>query len=125
MVFIVAWALWETYPPTNRDLLEEFKSRMDENLRLLRNSARMEGCERIYTAGEREWECEQDRRANGVPIHPNTIAALQKLASETDVATHAPSPQAPPAAPRPADNPPARPTASASPTTATTPSSNW
>ena len=27
MVFIVAWALWETYPPTNRDLLEEFKSR--------------------------------------------------------------------------------------------------
>ena len=27
VVFIVAWALWETYPPTNRDLLEEFKSR--------------------------------------------------------------------------------------------------
>ena len=27
VVFIVAWALWEIYPPTNRDLLEEFKSR--------------------------------------------------------------------------------------------------
>ena len=27
VVFIVAWALWETYPPTNRDLLEEFKGR--------------------------------------------------------------------------------------------------
>ena len=27
VVFIVAWAIWEIYPPTNRDLLEEFKSR--------------------------------------------------------------------------------------------------
>jgi SecD/SecF fusion protein len=27
VVFIVAWALWEINPPTNRDLVEEFKSR--------------------------------------------------------------------------------------------------
>ncbi len=27
VVFIVAWSLWEIYPPTNRDLVEEFKSR--------------------------------------------------------------------------------------------------
>ena len=27
VVFIVAWSLWELYPPTNRDLVEEFKSR--------------------------------------------------------------------------------------------------
>src|SRR6266496_3176438 len=27
VVFVVAWSLWEVYPPTNRDLVEEFKSR--------------------------------------------------------------------------------------------------
>ena len=27
VIFIVAWSLWEIYPPTNRDLVEEFKSR--------------------------------------------------------------------------------------------------
>src|ERR1041385_8196462 len=27
LVFIVAWSLWEIYPPTNRDLIEEFKNR--------------------------------------------------------------------------------------------------
>ena len=27
VVFIVAWSLWEIYPPTNRDLIEEFKGR--------------------------------------------------------------------------------------------------
>src|SRR5947207_2961121 len=27
VVFIVAWSLWEIYPPTNRDLVEEFKGR--------------------------------------------------------------------------------------------------
>jgi SecD/SecF fusion protein len=27
VVFVVAWSLWEVYPPANRDLVEEFKSR--------------------------------------------------------------------------------------------------
>jgi len=62
--------------------LNEFKRRMDENLRLLRSSARMEGCERIYTPGEREWLCEQERRAGGIPVHETTRAALAALAGE-------------------------------------------
>src|SRR5206468_10208923 len=27
VAFIVVWSLWEIYPPTNRDLVEEFKNR--------------------------------------------------------------------------------------------------
>ena len=27
VIFVVAWSLWEIYPPTNRDLLAEFKAR--------------------------------------------------------------------------------------------------
>src|SRR6266536_1776929 len=27
VVFVVAWSLWETYPPSNRDLVAEFKAR--------------------------------------------------------------------------------------------------
>src|SRR6266480_837320 len=42
VIFIVAWALWETYPPTNRDLLEEFKGRAvnpDTNFTAILNRA--------------------------------------------------------------------------------------
>src|SRR5439155_3322831 len=64
--------------------LDEFRRRMDENLRLLRASARMEGCERIYTPGEREAECEQDRQANGIPVHRRTLIALNELAADVE-----------------------------------------
>jgi L-2-hydroxycarboxylate dehydrogenase (NAD+) len=66
--------------------LDDFRDRMDANLRLLRESAPMEGVERLYTPGEIEWRKERDREANGVPLRPATVEALEALASELEVA---------------------------------------
>jgi LDH2 family malate/lactate/ureidoglycolate dehydrogenase len=54
--------------------LDEFKKNVGDLLRELRSSKKAPGCERIYTAGEKEylfWQAEKDL---GVPINP----ALQK-----------------------------------------------
>jgi L-2-hydroxycarboxylate dehydrogenase (NAD+) len=64
----------------------EFKRRLDENLCLLRASARAEGCDRIYTPGEIEWEREQDRLAHGIPVYHKTYDELFALATELEVA---------------------------------------
>ncbi len=60
---------------------EDFRHTTGEILRELRNSRKAPGCERIYTAGEKEYETYQRRRQTGVPINAalqNTLSALQK-----------------------------------------------
>ncbi len=47
---------------------EEFKKITGDILRELRASAKMPGQERIYTAGEKEYDVWQERRDKGVPI---------------------------------------------------------
>ncbi len=32
-----------------------------------------------------EFAAEEDRRANGIPLHPQVVAELEKIADETDV----------------------------------------
>ena len=54
--------------------LENFKHTAGEILRALRNSKKAPGKERIYTAGEKEYEIMLKREKTGVPIN----AALQK-----------------------------------------------
>ena len=53
---------------------EDFKHTAGEILRALRNSKKAPGCERIYTAGEKEYENYIRRTTEGVPINE----ALQK-----------------------------------------------
>lgn len=65
--------------------LAEFRERLDENLRILRRSAPAEGCDRIYTPGEKEWECEQDRLANGIPLAERDWEGLRGLAEELGI----------------------------------------
>ncbi|HWO93603.1 MAG TPA: Ldh family oxidoreductase [Dehalococcoidia bacterium] len=60
----------------------EFKSTMDEAIRALRNSAKAEGAERIYVAGEKEFETERERRTNGIPLHPEVVETLRRLSDE-------------------------------------------
>jgi LDH2 family malate/lactate/ureidoglycolate dehydrogenase len=64
---------------------QDFFDRLGSELTAIRNSPRASGVERIYIPGEIEWECERDRRQNGIPIGSATLKALQELAEELDV----------------------------------------
>jgi LDH2 family malate/lactate/ureidoglycolate dehydrogenase len=48
--------------------LEAFKATAGEIMRELRASKKAPGCERIYTAGEPEWEAWQYRKLHGCPV---------------------------------------------------------
>lgn len=63
----------------------EFKADMDRQLRMFKDSAKAPGCERIYTAGEPEFEKTAYHRANGVPVHTKVWDGLQKLAGELGI----------------------------------------
>jgi LDH2 family malate/lactate/ureidoglycolate dehydrogenase len=62
-----------------------FFDRLGAELTAIRNSPRAPGVERIYIPGEIEWECERDRRQNGIPIGSGTLKALRELAHELGV----------------------------------------
>ena len=49
--------------------LEAFKKTCGDILRELRGSEKAPGCERIYTAGEKEYEIWLQRKDTGVPIN--------------------------------------------------------
>ena len=49
--------------------LDSFKSTTGEILRALRNSKKAPGMERIYTAGEKEYEAWLYRKDKGVPVN--------------------------------------------------------
>ena len=63
--------------------LDAFKADMDDLLRALKDSPKIDGQDRIYVAGEPEWECEQRRRREGVPLGPGLVAELRELATAT------------------------------------------
>ena len=47
----------------------EFRKTAGDICRALRNSQKAPGCDRIYTAGEKEWDIWQQRKDSGVPIN--------------------------------------------------------
>ncbi len=65
--------------------LEEFKAAMDDMLGALRDSAKAPGHDRIYTHGEKEHECSQDRTRHGIPYHTAFVANLRLLSNEFNV----------------------------------------
>lgn len=65
--------------------IEEFQADMDELLSRLRAAEPADGHERVYVAGDLEFAAEEDRRRNGIPLHPKVVAALEQIADETDV----------------------------------------
>jgi len=62
--------------------LADFKKTTGQILRDLRNSRKAPGRERIYTAGEKEYENEKLVRAEGIPIVPNLQKELSYLQKE-------------------------------------------
>ncbi len=65
--------------------VDEFKSAMDEFLRTLKNTPPAPGHERVMVPGQPEWEAEQDRRANGIPLHKEVIEWFKGICSELSI----------------------------------------
>jgi L-2-hydroxycarboxylate dehydrogenase (NAD+) len=62
-----------------------FKADMDRELRYFKQSRKAPGQERIWVAGEPEYEKTLNHRATGVPVHVKVWDGLQKLAGELGV----------------------------------------
>lgn len=63
----------------------EFKADMDRQLRSFKDSAKVPGQDRIYVAGEPEFEKTKQHRENGVPVHVKVWDGLEKLAGELGI----------------------------------------
>jgi L-2-hydroxycarboxylate dehydrogenase (NAD+) len=63
----------------------EFKRRVDTLIRDLRNSRKMPGVERILVPGEQSRAKFQQRSREGIPMPPQLLASLNKLAAELDL----------------------------------------
>ncbi len=61
--------------------VERFKRQVDAAIREIRNSERMEGADRIWLPGEKEYTCLLDRRTNGIPMNPSLRSILNELAA--------------------------------------------
>jgi len=65
--------------------IEEFKRDMDDMLEALKTAPRAEGQERIYVAGEPEFESERRRRKDGIPLAPVLVAQCATIARDLGV----------------------------------------
>ena len=65
--------------------LEEFKKTAGDICRELRGSQKAPGHDRIYTAGEKEWEIWQQRKDSGVPINEAVQGEMSKVRDELNL----------------------------------------
>lgn len=65
--------------------IDVFKERMDLLINDLTSLPKAQGQDRIYVHGEIEFEHEQDRKKNGIPLNPNVVVFLEHIAGETGV----------------------------------------
>jgi L-2-hydroxycarboxylate dehydrogenase (NAD+) len=65
--------------------LDDFKKTTGDIIRQLRQSHKAPGQERIYTAGEKEYETEKRVRQQGVPVIPNLQKAMKVMQSELNL----------------------------------------
>jgi len=61
---------------------EQFKADMDAELRAFKDSQKAPGRDRIYVAGEIEYERTRYHREHGIPIHAKVWSGLERLAGE-------------------------------------------
>ena len=62
-----------------------FKDMMDDFLRTLRSTPPAPGQERVLYPGLPEFEAEQDRRANGIPLHREVVQWLKDTCAELGI----------------------------------------
>ncbi|MBP7583946.1 MAG: Ldh family oxidoreductase [Spirochaetes bacterium] len=65
--------------------LDDFKKTTGDILRQLRASKKMPGKERIYTAGEKEYDTLKERKDRGVPVNPEVQGEIVQMMKETGV----------------------------------------
>jgi LDH2 family malate/lactate/ureidoglycolate dehydrogenase len=65
--------------------IERFKNRIDEIIRIIKNTPLAPGAERIYLPGEKEHIAEKGRLAKGIPLNSETVEELRTLAAENEV----------------------------------------
>jgi LDH2 family malate/lactate/ureidoglycolate dehydrogenase len=65
--------------------LEQFKRDMDEYMKALVDTPPAPGHNRVIYAGLPEHESEIDRRANGIPLHPEVVEWFTHIASELTI----------------------------------------
>lgn len=63
----------------------QFKKNIGELLRELRSVKKYPGKNRIYTAGEKEYEIEKIRREKGIPINSNLLSDLKYIDSQFEI----------------------------------------
>ncbi len=64
----------------------EFRTTMDEWLRMLKSTKPATGHQRVFYPGLIEAEAEAEHRANGIPIHPEVVAWFKTICAELRVA---------------------------------------
>ena len=62
-----------------------FKAEVDRHLRDMKNSPRLPGVDEIRLPGEQRLVRHADRTKNGVPVYPEVIAQLHKLAADLKI----------------------------------------
>ena len=77
--FFGAWQV-DAFQP-----LGDFEAAMDDLQQRLKGSRKAEGQDRIYVAGEKEFEEAERRQRDGIPLHPTIVADLQTLGTEVGV----------------------------------------
>ena len=73
-----------------RSGLDTFKKTTGDILRGLRASEKAPGEDRIYTAGEKEWDAWQERRDKGVPVGETIQKELTGLRDKFGLPYHFP-----------------------------------
>lgn len=66
----------------------EFKKTAGDILRQLRASKKMPEQERIFTAGEKEYDAFVERSQSGVPIYPETLKEITRMCEELNLDAH-------------------------------------
>ena len=64
---------------------DEFKADMDDLQKLLKNTPKAEGQDRIYIHGEKEYEMTERYRRQGIPLNPKVADDLKAIAGEVGV----------------------------------------
>jgi LDH2 family malate/lactate/ureidoglycolate dehydrogenase len=62
--------------------VEEFKRDMDRLIRELKSTPHIDGQERVYVAGEIEFETAEERAKNGIPLLPSVLKGLREVSEQ-------------------------------------------
>jgi LDH2 family malate/lactate/ureidoglycolate dehydrogenase len=65
--------------------VDEFKRDMDRLIRELKSTPPIEGQERVYVAGEIEFETADERAERGIPLLPSVLKGVQDVGQQLGV----------------------------------------